>query len=141
MAETGKTIEFDLDKDIKPDFLGKSIKKQYAQIGKEPFIIRLLSTRKLNSSVYAALLLLINDYLFSFFKSGNKKTEISLRNTIHDEYIKQLDIKQLELEIENMYKVIIEFEKKKPMDEVFGIWKNEDISLEKIRKKAWRRNK
>ncbi|MGP8215038.1 MAG: hypothetical protein ACLQQ4_05700 [Bacteroidia bacterium] len=32
-------------------------------------------------------------------------------------------------------------EKKNPIDEVFGIWKNEDISLEKIREKAWRHNK
>lgn len=141
MAEIVNTIEFDLDKDIKPDYLGNSIKMQHKHIGKEPFIIKFLSDRNPNSSVHAALLLLINDYLFSFFKSDSKKEKTSLRDPLHDEYMKQPDIKKLELEIENKYKVIIEFEKKKSIDEVFGIWKNENISLENLREKAWRRNK
>ena len=141
MGETAKTIEFDLDKDIKPDYLGKSIKKQYENIGKVPFIIKFLGSSNPNSSVYGALLLFINDYLFRLFEQRHKKTKLELKNAIHEQYIRQLNIKKLELEIENKYKVVIEFEKKKPIDEVFGIWKDEDISLEKIREKAWRHNR
>jgi hypothetical protein len=141
MEEIGKAIEFDIDKDIKLDYLGKSIKKQFSNTRKAPFTIKFLSAHQPSNSVYGALLLLLNDYLFSSFKSVYKKEEIALREALHREFIIQQDIKKLESDIEKMYEVIIEFEKKKPIDKVFGIWKNEDISLEKIREKAWRHSR
>ena len=56
-------------------------------------------------------------------------------------YFKNKDINKLEKAIEKELKVNIELEEKKPTDAVFGIWKNENITLEQIREKAWQRTK
>ena len=50
------------------------------------------------------------------------------------------DVNKLENKIENDFKIDIEVEKKNPLNDVFGIWKNENIKLEQIREKAWQRD-
>jgi len=55
-------------------------------------------------------------------------------------YFKDFDTDKLENKIEKDFKLKIELEKKNPLNDVFGIWKDENITLEKIREKAWQRN-
>jgi hypothetical protein len=141
MSAALKTIEFDLDANMEPGYLSNSIQKEHLHIGKDALLVKFLSNHTLNSNLYAGLLLLLSDYLFHLVKSDNKNTDNSLKDKMHDEYLKYSDIRRLETKIENAYKIQIEFEKRNPLDEVFGIWKTEDISLDKIRKKAWRHNR
>ena len=61
-------------------------------------------------------------------------------NMYYEFYIKYNDVTKLENKIENDFKVDIEVKKKNPLNDVFGIWKNENIKIEQIREKAWQRS-
>ena len=57
--------------------------------------------------------------------------------TYYDLYFKSCDVNKLEDKIEEDFRVKMEIGKKNFLDEVFGIWKNEDITLGSMRDKAW----
>ena len=141
-----KTIELDLEKDQKLQSLSGLIKDKDIRIGKEPFNLRLFVSHTLNETIYASFLLLLTKYLSKLIDEANDSNKADatffgkVAENIYLFYFKSFDIDKLENKIEKDFKIDIEIEKKDPINEVFGIWKNENISLEKIRERAWQRN-
>jgi hypothetical protein len=138
-----KTIELDLERDNQLDTLSGMIKNQQINLGHESFHLKIHSIYEINQILYASLLLLLVKY---FIEERNRsvhgqKPDIVSRkdDTYYAFYLKSYDVNKLENKIEKDFKVNIDIEKKSPLDEVFGIWKNEDITLENIREKAWQR--
>jgi hypothetical protein len=145
MALATKIIELDLDKDQELGELSSEIKRKKIKIGKEEFGLKLLIGHSLADSVYAGYLLLLTSYFSKLIdESKEDKADVMYSDDFSKNlsfiYFKTFDVNKLESRIEKEFKVKIDLEKKNPLDEVFGIWKNDDISLEKIREKAWHRN-
>jgi hypothetical protein len=140
-----KTIELDLERDKQLDSLSGMLKTKEINFGHESFQLKIHSVYGISQILYASFLLLLVKY---FIKERNKtvqnkKPDLVYFNdaTYYELYFKSYDINKLENKIEKDFKVNIEIEKKNPLDEVFGIWKNEDITLGNIREKAWQRTK
>ena len=142
-----KTIELDLEKDLELKSLSSLIKDKNIKLGEEPFNLRLFVSYSLGDTMYASFLLLLTKYLSKLIeesKSNNKEDLIyfdKVSESIYPYYFKSFDTNKLENKIEKDFKLKIELEKKSPLNDVFGIWKDENISLEQIREKAWQRNK
>lgn len=142
-----KTVELDLEKEQKPHELLSFINRKKIKFGEEKFQLVIYSYYDMNPALYASFLLLLAKY---FSQERNKYSgEIKngeqyydkLIKTYYDSYFKNYDTGKLENKIEKDFKIDIAFEKKNPLEEVFGIWKNENVNLEAIRKKAWQREK
>ena len=140
-----KTIELDLEKDKQLDSLSGMFKTQKINFGRESFHLKIHSVYDINQILYASLLLLLAKY---FIEERNKAVHsrkpdlvYSSGDSYYELYLKNHDVNKLENKIEKDFKVNIEIEKKNPLDEVFGIWKNEGITLGNIREKAWQRTK
>ena len=142
-----KTIELDLEKDQKLDTLTHFLKNKKINLGEEEFLLKIHSTHNIAQLLYAGFLLLLAKY---FTEEKNKSTiqnkngiELhNMRSKIYYEfYLKNNDVNKLESKIEKDFNIDIELEKKNPLDEVFGIWKNENITIGKLREKAWQRTK
>jgi hypothetical protein len=141
-----KTIEIDLEKEQRLDQLLRSIKSQDIKLGKDEFELIIYSYFKINEALYAGFLLLLTGYFFrELGKSDNKKADISIEDKFTKQYFeiysRNSDVNKLENKIEKEFKIKIEREKRNPLDEAFGLWKNDKMSLEKIREKAWQRTK
>ncbi len=141
-----KTIELDLEKDDKLKSLSSLIKDKNIKLGEEEFQLVIQFYYEINKTLYASLLLFLVEY---FIQERNKLAhdknfDLHFYNTLtknyYEFYFKNQDVTKLENKIEKDFKIDIELEKKNPLDDVFGIWKNEGISLENIRDKAWQRN-
>ena len=140
-----KTIELDLETDRQLESLSGMLKTQKISFGRESFHLKIHSVYDINQILYASFLLLLVKY---FIEERNRtvhsrKPALVYLNddTYYELYFKSHDVNKLENKIEKDFKVNIEIEKKSPLDEVFGIWKNEDITLGNIREKAWQRTK
>src|SRR5687767_8548202 len=142
-----KTIDLDLEKDQKLDNLSHYIKNKKIKLGVEEFQLRIHSYSNIAQILYASFLLLLAEYFITEKKKGKElsKPDIAFydkeRNLYYQVYFKNYDVNKLETKIEKDFNIDIELEKKNPLDEVFGIWKNENITLSKIRSKAWQRAK
>ena len=141
-----KTIELDLEKDGQLEVLSDMLKQQSIEVGEEVFNLKILFLHDISQILYAGFLLLLVKYFTQ--EKQNKTTHVNESdliygndNTYYMFYIKNNDTGKLKKRIEKDFKVNIEIDKKNPLDEVFGIWKNEDIKFETIRKKAWQRTK
>jgi hypothetical protein len=139
-----KTIELDLDKNHQLDLSGM-LKTQKIKLGDEPFQLKIHIVYNINNILYASFLLLLAKYLIeerNRVAHSQKPDVVYLNdNTYYQFYFKSHDINKLENKIEKDFKIDIEVEQKNPLDEVFGIWKNENITLGNIREKAWQRTK
>lgn len=141
-----KTIELDLEKDQKLDSLSNNIRNKKIKLGEEGFQLKIHSY-EITQMLYASFLLLLVRYFINEQNKRRLQTKPDIvaydekSNTYYQIYLKSNDVKKLESKIEKDFNVNIEFEKKNPLDEVFGIWRNENISLGKIRGKAWQRTK
>ena len=141
-----KTIELDLEKDQKLESLSGLIKNKNIKLGEEPFNLRLFIGYSLGDTMCASFLLLLTKYLSKLIeesKSNNKEDLIyfdKVSESIYPFYFKNFDTNKLENKIEKDFKLKIELEKKNPLNDVFGIWKDENITLEQIREKAWQRD-
>jgi hypothetical protein len=142
-----KTIELDLEKDYKLDGLSTLIRNKKIRFGEEEFQLKIHSHYDIAQILYASFLLLLVKY---FIEERNKivhknKPDIAfydqLGKTYYEGYLKTYDVGKLETKIEKDFKIDIELEKKNPLDEVFGIWRTENITIDKIRQKAWQRTK
>ena len=142
-----KTIELDLEKDQKLDTLTHFLKNKKINLGEEEFLLKIHSTQNIAQLLYAGFLLLLAKY---FTEEKNKSTiqnknGIELHNMsskiYYEFYLKNYDVNRLESKIEKDFNINIELEKKNPLDEVFGIWKNKNITIGKLREKAWQRTK
>ena len=140
-----KTIELDLEGDKQFDSLSGMLKTQKIDLGHESFHLKIHSLYDISQILYASFLLLLVKY---FVEERNRtarsrKPDMVYSNdgTYYEFYLKNYDVSKLENKIEKDFKVNIEIDKKNPLDEVFGIWKNEDITLGNIREKAWQRMK
>ena len=142
-----KTIELDLGKDQKLDTLSHFIKNKKIRLGEEEFHLKIQSNHNITQLLYASFLLLLAKY---FTEEKNKNTRqnkngIEFRNMqskiYYEFYLKNYDVNKLESKIEKDFNIDIELEKKNPLDEVFGIWKNENITIGKLRERAWQRTK
>lgn len=140
-----KTLELDLERDQQLDSLSGMLKTKKIKIGREPFQLKIHSIYDISQILYASLLLLLVKYLV---EERNKAAHGSKpdftyfnENVYYQFYIKNYDVNKLENKIEKDFNVDIEVEKKNPLDEVFGILKDEDITLGNIREKAWQRMK
>jgi hypothetical protein len=141
-----ETIELDFDKKNDLQELSTTLKRGAVKFGKDPINIRLFISHNISDTTYAAYLILLVEYF-------TKETSLFLTKTegtkgwgkqvdkLYDLYFDNYDVHKFEKSIEKAFKLNIELEKKNPLDTVFGIWKNEDISVEQIRKKAWQRTK
>jgi len=142
-----KTIELDLEKDQKLDSLTQFIKSKKIKVGEEEFQLKIHSYFMVTGMLYASFLLLLVKYFTEEIKKNASPNKPDLK--AHDKqgkfyyelYFKNYDVNKLENKIEKDFNIDIELEKKNPLDEVFGIWKNENISMDKIRDKAWQRTK
>lgn len=141
-----KVVDLDLEKDQKLDSLSKLIKNKKIRLGEEKFQLKIHSYNDVSQLLYASFLLLLAIH-FIYEKSKKekgKKTDVKIYDKQSEAYYNFYignDVKKLETKIEKDFNVNIELEKKDPIDDVFGIWKNQNINLEKIREKAWRRTK
>jgi hypothetical protein len=141
-----KIIELDLEKDDKLQSLSSLIKDKNIRVGEEIFQLKIHGYTDIYGDFYAAFLLLLVKYFFNEQIKNNKKSSADLSyydkksNMYYELYFKYNDVKKLENKIENDFKVDIEVEKKNTLNDVFGIWKNENIKLEQIREKAWQRS-
>ncbi|HXB09541.1 MAG TPA: hypothetical protein VNW04_20585 [Puia sp.] len=141
-----KKIELDLDKDDVLSSLPSKVKAQNITIGEDYFQLQIHVAHSLGQDLYASFLLLLAKYLTQERNSadgGNvREPAASYGADVHANfYFKYSDAQKLQKRIEDDFKVTIEVHKRNTLDEVFGIWKGEDITLEKIRQKAWRRTK
>lgn len=140
-----KTIELDLEKDSQLDSLSGMIKSKKISLGQESFQLKVYSASHIGELLYAAFLLLLVKYLVEEMNrsatSTKSNTTFTSDKKYYDSYFKDNDVSKLENKIEKDFKINIEFEKKNPLDEVFGLWKNKDITLANIREKAWQRAK
>lgn len=140
-----KTIELDLEKDSKLDSLSGMLKSKKINLGHESFELKIHSSYVMGNIVYAGLLLLLVKYLNeerNRFLAARKLDLTPWDDARYfDFYVKNYDVNKLESKIEKDFKVNIEIEKKNPLDDVFGIWKNERLTLGNIREKAWQRAK
>ncbi len=141
-----KTIELDLEKDDKLQSLSSLMKDKNIKLGEEEFQLVIQFYYDINKTLYASLLLFLVKY---FIQERNKLVHAknfdlhfydTLSKNYYEFYFKNQDVNKLKNKIEKDFKIDIELEKKNPLDDVFGIWKNEEISLEQIRDKAWHRN-
>jgi len=141
-----KTIELDLEKDQKLESLSSLIKNNNIKLGQEQFNLRLFISHSLGDTIYASFLLLLTKYLSKLIEESknNKKEDLvyfdKVSESIYLFYFKNFDTDKLENKIEKDFKLKIELGKKNPLNDVFGIWKDEDITLGQIREKAWQRN-
>ena len=145
MAGTAKKIEFDLDETSALDELTQLLEKKKIKVGRDEFLLTLFTHPSLNDAVLAGFLRLLARYLLLQKSKHEHRTPDMVAfdkesNKYFLYYFKQPNVKKLESKIEKDFNVKIELEKKNPLDEVFGIWKNEDVSLAKIRAKAWQRS-
>jgi uncharacterized protein YlbG (UPF0298 family) len=142
-----KTIELDLEKDQRLDSLSGMLKNKKIKLGQEPFQLRINVVQSINNTLYASFLLLLANYLReerNRVAYGPKPDIVYFNdknNMYYLFYVKTNDVNKLETKIEKDFKIHIAVEKKNPLDEVFGIWKEDDITLGKIREKAWQRMK
>jgi hypothetical protein len=141
-----KIVEFDLEKDDKLQGLSSLIKDKNIKVGEEIFQLKIHGYIDIYGDFYAGFLLLLVKYFFNEQRKDNKTSSADLSyfdkksNMYYQFYFKYNDVNKLENKIENDFKIDIEVEKKNPLNDVFGIWKNENIKLEQIREKAWHRN-
>lgn len=140
-----KTIELDLESNKQLDSLSSMLKTHKIDFGRESFLLKIHSASNVNQILYASFLLLLVKY---FIVERNRAVPTRKPDLVYlsDDtyyalYFKSYDVNKLENKIEKDFKVNIEIEKKSPLDEVFGIWKDEDITLGNIREKAWQRTK
>jgi hypothetical protein len=142
-----KTVELDLERDQKLGNLSQYIKHKKIKFGEEEFQLKIHSYQDIAQVLYASFLLLLAKI---FIEEKNKSSHqnkpdlaiVDKQSKIYYEfYFKNYDVNKLETKIEKDFNIDIELEKKNPLDEVFGIWKNESITLDKIRHKAWRRTR
>jgi len=146
MSVETKTIELDLDKEKELEQLIAAIRKKKIKVGQEEFYLKLFISYSMTDTIYASFLLMLTKYFSKIIEESRKdyKADFIYHYKAADEifwfYFKSFDTNKLENQIEKEFNLKIEREKKNPLDEVFGIWKDEDISLEKIREKAWQRN-
>ena len=142
-----KTIELDLANEQKLESLSGFLKNKNIKLGEEEFQLKIYSYYDVYDQLYAAFLLLLVKYFFSEKVKNNKTSPADglaydkESNDYYEFYLKNYDVSKLENKIERDFKIDIELEKKNPLDDVFGIWKDEDITLDKIREKAWQRTK
>jgi hypothetical protein len=144
---TMKTIDLDLEKDQKLENLTNYLRDKKIKLGEEAFQLKIYSYADMTQILYASFLLLLVVYFI--VEKKKKESEINPDITGYDKesktyyqiYLKNYDVNKLESKIEKDFNVDIELEKKNPLDDVFGIWKNESIDLGKIRAKAWQRPK
>lgn len=141
-----KIVELDLERDDKLQSLSSLIKDKNIKLGEEIFQLKIHSYNNIYGDFYAAFLLLLVKYLFNEQIKDDKTSSPDSSyydkktNMYFEFYFKYNDVNKLENKIENDFKIDIEWEKKNPLNDVFGIWKNENIRLEQIREKAWQRN-
>lgn len=141
-----KTIELDLEEDRKLESLSSLIKDKNIKLGKELFNLRLFISYSVGDTMYASFLLLLTKYLSKLIKESKSDSKADLiyfdkvSESMYLLYLKNFDTDKLENKIEKDFKLKIKIEKKNPLNDVFGIWKDENITLEQIREKAWQRN-
>ncbi len=141
-----KTIELDLEKDDKLQSLSSLMKDKNIKLGEEEFQLVIQFYYDINKTLYASLLLFLVKYFIqernklAYAKNFDLHFYDTLSKNYYEFYFKNQDVNKLKNKIEKDFKIDIELEKKNPLDDVFGIWKNEEISLEQIRDKAWHRN-
>ena len=145
-----KIVEFDLDKDNGLDSLSRMLKDKGINAGIEDFQLHIHFSHKVSQVLYAGFLLLLAKYFIEERNNSDtrdvnvvKEPEFvyGTENDYFLNYFKYSDVNRIKEKIEKDFHVQIEEKKKNPLDEVFGIWKEEDITLEDIRKKAWQRTK
>ncbi len=108
------------------------------------FNLRLFVSHSLGDTMMQAFLLLTK-YLSKLIEEtkANKKDIVyfdKISETIYLFYFKNFDTNKLEYKIQKDFKLKIELGKKNPLNDVFGIWEHENITLEQIREKAWQRD-
>jgi hypothetical protein len=141
-----ETIELDFDKKDELQTLSATLKKGAVKFGKDPIHIRLFISHSISDNAYAAYLIFLVEYFTKETvaipgKNGEVNDFKSQVSRLYKLYFNHYDVNKLEKSIGKAFKLNIELEEKKPTDAVFGIWKNENISLDKIREKAWQRTK
>jgi hypothetical protein len=141
-----ETIELDFDKKDELQVLSATIKKGALKFGKDPINIRLFISHSISDNTYAAYLIFLLEYFTKETvskpgKEGEAANFEKQMSRLYKLYFNHYDVGKLEKGIEKTFKLNIELEEKKHSDAVFGIWKNENITLEQIRKKAWQRTK
>jgi len=145
--KTMRTVELDLEKDQKLDSLSHFIKSKKIKVGEEEFVLKIHSYHEVSQMLYAGFLLLLAKYFIIEKSKDVRQSKQDLDfidkqgKTYYELYFKSYDVDKLENRIEKDFNVDIELERKKPLDDVFGIWKNENITIGKIREKAWQRAK
>ena len=142
-----ETIELDFDKKNELHDLSAAIRKGTFKFGSDPISIRLFISHGISDNTYAAYLIFLVEYFTTETASKRDNSELIKKNfekqvsRLYHLYFGDYDVSKLEKSIEKAFKLNIEVEEKKPTDAVFGIWRNENITLAKIRKKAWQRTK
>ena len=143
-----KTIALDLEKDQQLDVLSTLIGKENIELGREKFQLKIHTDNTISNTLYASFLLLLARYFSDerskwIHKHESSDMEIYTQKGeyYYKFYIKNHDVGKLENKIEKDFKIDIELEWKNSIDDVFGIWKNQNINLDQIREKAWQRTK
>ena len=146
MRNVMKTIELNLEKNQNIESLSSLIKNKNIKVGRESFNLKVFISHSLNDTTYASFLLMLTKYLTKLMEESEDDRSIDLigldkmSESIYIFYFKNFDTDKLENKIEKDFKLKIELEKKNPLDDVYGIWSKENITLEQIRQNAWQRD-
>lgn len=137
-----ETIEIDFDKKDELMQLPVQVKKHKLTLGKDQFKLKVFISYDISDTSRAAYIFFIANLLKNGMKGPKAAVTGYLENINTDltaVYYTDYSFTKLKKAFEKAFKLNIELEKKSPLEAAFGMWKDEDIDIDKIRKKAWQR--
>jgi hypothetical protein len=123
-----QTVELNIDDIGSPKELAKLLFEKDLHEGDN----LVLNTREDKIMFFLVILLFV-------FAKGKKKRFKESEEFLNNLFAKYDTAEELERDIEKEYGINIEVKTKNPLDEAFGLWRDNDINLETIRENAWRR--
>ncbi|MDQ3847288.1 MAG: hypothetical protein M3342_25215 [Bacteroidota bacterium] len=142
-----KTIALDLVKGQNLKELSAQVENNNIKIGKDALQLILYSPYDGDEVWQSGFLYLLATYFVEEKNKCSQKTKadaLCLHNekkTYYEIIFRDWAVNELENKIKEDFKIHIEWEKKDPLDDAFGMWKKDKRTLNEIRDKAWQRTK
>ena len=139
-----KQIELDIDSFVTPEDIIKNFRSK--KVVKPENNIFICYSSGTIGDIKQINILIMFDAVFHFLKkdtSSNNVIEI-YKDLLYKASNTFQSLSELETSLENTWHTSFEWEPKRlakkeesPLDEIFGLWKDRNISLEEMRKNAW----
>ncbi len=142
-----KTVTLDLVRGQRLKELSSQIENNHINIGKDALQLILYGPYDADEVWQSSFLYLLATYFVEEKNKSAHKTKADVlcldkeKKTYYEVVFRDWDVSKLENKIKEDFKVNITWEKKDPLDEAFGLWKEDKRTLNEIRDKAWQRAK